>query len=487
MIARLACMLLIVASGAVAAQTPAAGARKKTEDAPEKSKGVPKIYSPTPVLDLGTITQGEEASGKFVIENRGGAELKIERVRASCGCTTVKLTEDQKTIPPGGKIEVTAKFNSRGRSGKQKKTVTVTSNDPSTKSLRLGLEAFIETLITVKPSRLLNIQRVRPGDAIKQHIDLIPGTGAKTLDVTSVKLNTDKINFTQEPLTDGDKTGVRFRFSVDEAAGLGIVQSALIVEAKVGEKTAKQTITVRGRVEGDLTFIPSVIQMSEPTVRESALQSVDIRATDGNPFAILGADAGPHIQASVAHRTDPRKAQITMVLSDSAPEGPLGALLEIRTTKVSQPVIRIPVFVNVAPRVSVSPPAVLLMTGASPADASRKVLLSTDRGFPLAVSGVVSDSPFVIAEVMDDKTARKGRPAVGITLNGDVPPGVHQAVVTIATDVKGVGEVRVPVTVIDPSHAKGPPGTTMTPAKSARTAGTGTRSGRRTPARGAGP
>ena len=488
MIARLACMLLLLASGAATAQTPAVDARRKIEKAPGKPTAAPKIYTPTPKVDLGTIIQGEEASGKFIIENRGDAELKIDRVRASCGCTTVKLREDQKTIPPGGKIEVTAKFNSRGRAGKQNKTVTITSNDPVTKSLRLGLQAFIETLITVKPSHFLNVQRVRPGDAIKQHIDLLPGTGAKSLEVTSAKLNTDRVNFTQEPITQGDTSGVRLRFSVDEAAELGILNTALTVEAKVGEKTARQNITIRGRVEGDLKFVPPVIQMFEPTVRRSTLQAVNVQAADGKPFAILSADAGPHIQASVTHRTDPRKAQITMVLSDSAPEGPLGALLEIHTSKVSQPVIRIPVFVNVAPRVSVSPPAVLLMTGASPADASRKVLLTTDRGLPLAVSSVVSDSPFVIAKVIDDQAAQKGRRAVGIKLTGDVPPGIHEAVVTIATDVKGADEVRVPVTIIDPSHAKGPPGTTMTPAQSAKTVGTdAARPARRSPAKGAGP
>lgn len=77
--------------------------------------------------DFGTIQEdGGNVSYVFEFTNTGDAPLLIQRVSASCGCTTPQWT--QTPIEPGKKGSVTAMFNPRGRSGVQTKDVYVYSN-----------------------------------------------------------------------------------------------------------------------------------------------------------------------------------------------------------------------------------------------------------------------------------------------------------------------------------------------------------------------
>ena len=64
----------------------------------------------------------------------------IESVKASCGCTATAPKDD--VIVSGQSSEIVATFDSRGRVGKQNKSITVKTNDPdeSTIVLRFAVE-----------------------------------------------------------------------------------------------------------------------------------------------------------------------------------------------------------------------------------------------------------------------------------------------------------------------------------------------------------
>jgi hypothetical protein len=84
--------------------------------------------------DFKKIKQGEVVSYQFKVKNTGTHPLKIYNVKPSCGCTTPDWTKEE--IAPGkfGYIEV--QFDSAGKRGIQKKSVTVTMNtEPQTKVL----------------------------------------------------------------------------------------------------------------------------------------------------------------------------------------------------------------------------------------------------------------------------------------------------------------------------------------------------------------
>lgn len=90
----------------------------------------PKLVLQQNSFDFGEIKQGEVVSHIFVLSNNGGDLLKITNVQASCGCTAAAPEKNE--LAPGESTNLTVNFNSKGRLGKQTKTVKIFNNDPQT-------------------------------------------------------------------------------------------------------------------------------------------------------------------------------------------------------------------------------------------------------------------------------------------------------------------------------------------------------------------
>lgn len=87
--------------------------------------------------DFGTINEGDVVDGVFKITNAGKVDLVITSAKATCGCTVP--TWPKEAIKPGETSELTFKFNSRGRSGKQTKSITLQTNtEKVTEVLRIS-------------------------------------------------------------------------------------------------------------------------------------------------------------------------------------------------------------------------------------------------------------------------------------------------------------------------------------------------------------
>ncbi len=76
--------------------------------------------------DFGKVPEGKKVKHDFRFFNNGTGDLTIISAAASCGCTISKY--DKKPVPPGGKGEIEVSFDTKGRSGRQTKTISVTSN-----------------------------------------------------------------------------------------------------------------------------------------------------------------------------------------------------------------------------------------------------------------------------------------------------------------------------------------------------------------------
>jgi hypothetical protein len=78
------------------------------------------------IADLGTINEGEIKKHTFEFVNTGTAPLQISYANASCGCTVPAWPKN--AIPVGGKGAITVEFNSKNKSGKLYKTVSIYAN-----------------------------------------------------------------------------------------------------------------------------------------------------------------------------------------------------------------------------------------------------------------------------------------------------------------------------------------------------------------------
>ena len=94
----------------------------------EEKANAPAISFDNNTFDFTDIKQGDKVEHTFTISNNGKSDLFIRKVKASCGCTAVSPTDD--VIPAGKSTTMKVIFDSRGKVGKQNKTITVISNDP---------------------------------------------------------------------------------------------------------------------------------------------------------------------------------------------------------------------------------------------------------------------------------------------------------------------------------------------------------------------
>ena len=112
-----------------AATSPAANAKAA---APEVDPNLPKttVEFDKTVIDFGDITQGDQVNDVVVFTNTGNEPLIISSAKGSCGCTVPEWPKAP--IAPGETGEIKVQFSSKGKKGKQTKTVTIQANtDPN--------------------------------------------------------------------------------------------------------------------------------------------------------------------------------------------------------------------------------------------------------------------------------------------------------------------------------------------------------------------
>lgn len=92
----------------------------------EHKKAYPKFAFTKEIHKFGEIAEGEIVVCEFYFRNVGNANLIIQSIESSCGCTVVKW--NNKPIKAGEESKITVEFDSKGRNGKQYKVLTIFAN-----------------------------------------------------------------------------------------------------------------------------------------------------------------------------------------------------------------------------------------------------------------------------------------------------------------------------------------------------------------------
>lgn len=148
--------------------------------------GRPRLVCEKPTHDFGTVKNRDIVEHTFLLQNRGDADLVIDRVRTSCGCITTQLAKH--AVPPGGETGIAAKLSLKGRSGRQDKYVYVHSNDPNSPIFKLKLAVVAEWEVIVSPNRL-DLGRVSLDDPVIERNANITFNSPKQFHVTGLETN----------------------------------------------------------------------------------------------------------------------------------------------------------------------------------------------------------------------------------------------------------------------------------------------------------
>lgn len=107
--------------------------------------GQPQILVTENSLDLGDVVNGDVISRQVSIQNNGRADLIIEAVTTSCGCTQARV--EPMTIPAGSSGALFIEFDSGAHgpelTGQLIRQVFIVSNDPQQPEMVVELMANI--------------------------------------------------------------------------------------------------------------------------------------------------------------------------------------------------------------------------------------------------------------------------------------------------------------------------------------------------------
>lgn len=136
--------------------TTAPKPKKKKVVAPAPAAAQARVHFWETVHEFGEIDEGDKITAKFKFTNTGKAPLTIDDVSVSCGCTMP--TYPIIPIGPGENGEIGVIYDSKGKFGTQKPTLTVKTNavEPLTKlylsgSIKHVFEKVNEDTTTEEP------------------------------------------------------------------------------------------------------------------------------------------------------------------------------------------------------------------------------------------------------------------------------------------------------------------------------------------------
>ena len=103
----------------------------------EQLELAPKIKFDSKEFNFGTVKLGDVVEHSFFFTNLGKQELNIRNVTPNAGCSV--KSKGKSILKNGEKSQIDIVVNTRGRTGKLHKTITVISNDPQQPSIILNI------------------------------------------------------------------------------------------------------------------------------------------------------------------------------------------------------------------------------------------------------------------------------------------------------------------------------------------------------------
>ena len=248
-------------AGARAADTPSNTTR--TGQAPRLTKpgsrpaDSPVIRFDVQTYDFGRVMAGRPLDHKFPFTNTGNQSLLITSVKTGCGCITSGPYD--KHISPGGSGKIPVSLFTRGRNGKVRKSIVVTTNDPGLPTLQLELVGEILGPIGVYPP---SVQFGTLQDDVKQRRVL------KITNNTDTPMELTKIRHVSADLETELKTlipGKEFELTVTAVPPFapGYLNSAIHLTTNLPEMP-RLTITATGRKSSAITLVPDVVFLPSP-------------------------------------------------------------------------------------------------------------------------------------------------------------------------------------------------------------------------------
>lgn len=158
-----------------------------------------------PIQEFQRSPEDRYVEAHFKFRNAGKAPVTIRTVRTSCGCTTAQLAK--KTYVPGEEGEIVAKFTFGGRTGAQRKTIRVyTDEEPSQESV-LDMRVFVDQALEISPKLVF----WRTGEPGEPKVIQVTADPARPIRIRSVSTSNPQIVASLSTVKPGERYTISVR------------------------------------------------------------------------------------------------------------------------------------------------------------------------------------------------------------------------------------------------------------------------------------
>jgi hypothetical protein len=292
------------------------------------------------LYDFGRVMQGQRVVHEFEVRNIGDADLALQRIAPSCGCTAAAVTSS--TIKPGTSEKVRVTFDTSGMFGDKTKTVSILTNARDNQELTLKLKGSVARGLTVTPERLVFGE-------LSQSASLPARTQEVTLKVNDdVSWEVERVTTSSRYLAINEMSAVngarRYSVSVQPDAPKGELRERLLVEFK-DSATAPINIPVTATVLGDLKLSPSIVSFGVISGTAPIERRVKYENSSANPVKILEViSSHPAVTASMLEMDSGKRGVLAIEVDPNKVSGDLRATVQVKTTHPEQSALTISVY-----------------------------------------------------------------------------------------------------------------------------------------------
>jgi hypothetical protein len=300
----------------------------------------PLASVPNDFYDFGRVMQGQRVVHEFEVRNIGDADLALQRIAPSCGCTAAAVTSS--TIKPGTSEKVRVTFDTSGMFGDKTKTVSILTNARENQELTLKLKGSVARGVTVTPERLVFGE-------LSQGASLPARTQEVTLKVNEgVSWEVERVTTSSRYLTINEMSSVngarRYSVSVQPDAPKGELRERLLVEFK-DTATAPVNIPVTAIILGDLKLSPSIVSFGIISGADPIERRVKYENSSSNPVKITEVTSShPAVTASMLEMDSGQRGVLAIKVDPKKVKGDLRATVQVKTTHPEQSALTISVY-----------------------------------------------------------------------------------------------------------------------------------------------
>ncbi|MBI4577021.1 MAG: DUF1573 domain-containing protein [Planctomycetes bacterium] len=393
--------------------------------------------------DFGRIADGAQPTHVFRFRNEGGAPLEVLEVRPTCGCTAVVLSE--RRIAPGAEGRLEVSFDSRRRPGLQIKGIWLRTNDPADRGrgpgmVELVIRAEVINLFEIQPA-FFNFAAFFREDAPVRTLSVLRTDGS-AFAPEAVEVSHPGLRCEVEPLAHEGREGITLRVRVVPPSAYGPLNATVRVRTGLEAQPVLE-IPVYGAVRGAVEFYPKELHLRGVAGGDLAYPvRLSVTQARGGALRVLEARVEPPVvilQPDPA--SPPDRAEYQLALAADAPPGVLGGWVTLLLADEETPLVRIPYFALIAPRVEVSPPALYLSAGTT---GPWRVRVAAPTLVRFQVTGAEVAPPVLSAAVAPEAGGFVVELSRTPVTTGD-PGGPLAATLVVHTDVAGEERVEVPI------------------------------------------